>query len=51
MAADPENLDFKIAAMTHDDLMDVCDNEKQMRKKLLQMVSYFLPILASTLCL
>lgn len=39
MAADPDNLDFKIAAMTHEDLMEVCDNEKKMRKQLLQLVS------------
>ncbi|XP_052780089.1 lysine-specific demethylase 5A-like isoform X2 [Mya arenaria] len=37
MAADPDNLDFQIAAMTHQDLLDIADNEKKMRKKLLSL--------------
>lgn len=38
MAADPENLDFKIAAKTHEDLVSIVDMEKKLRKKLLELV-------------
>jgi hypothetical protein len=38
MAADPDNLDFKVAASTHEDLLGIADIEKQLRKNLLQMV-------------
>ncbi|XP_060607947.1 lysine-specific demethylase 5A-like isoform X1 [Ruditapes philippinarum] len=37
MAADPDNLDFKVAASTHEDLLGIADIEKQLRKNLLQM--------------
>ncbi|XP_052282476.1 lysine-specific demethylase 5A-like isoform X2 [Dreissena polymorpha] len=37
MAADPDHLDFQIAAMTHEDLLAVADNEKKMRKNLLAL--------------
>lgn len=39
MAADPDNLDFKIAATTHEDLLIVAETEKQLRKQLLALVN------------
>ena len=39
MAADPDNLDFKVAAKTHEDMLAIVDAEKKSRKKLLDMVS------------
>ena len=40
MAADPDNLDFKVAASTYEDLLTIADTEKQLRKNLLQMVCF-----------
>lgn len=49
MAADPDSLDFKIAAKTYEDLLAIADLEKQMRKKLLQMVREVMEMFIVTL--
>ena len=41
MAADPDNLDFRVAAKTHEELLAIVDEEKKLRKKLLDLVSGF----------
>ena len=38
MAADPDNLDFRVAARTHEELLNIVDDEKKLRKKLLDLV-------------
>ena len=38
MAADPDNLDFKVAAKTHEDLIVIVEEEKRLRRKLLDLV-------------
>eukprot|EP00106_Octopus_bimaculoides_P001838 XP_014769280.1 PREDICTED: lysine-specific demethylase 5A-like [Octopus bimaculoides] len=37
MAADPDSLDFHLAAATHKDMLVMVDNEKKLRKRLLDM--------------
>ena len=39
MAADPDNLDLKIAAGTYQDMLAIVETEKKLRKKLLDRVS------------
>ena len=39
MAADPESLDLALAAATHQEMLDIVDAEKRLRKKLLDRVS------------
>lgn len=37
MAADPDNLDFNVAAKTYEDLLVVAETEKELRRKLLDL--------------
>ncbi|CAI9725081.1 Hypothetical predicted protein [Octopus vulgaris] len=40
IAADPDSLDFHLAAATHKDMLVMVDNEKKLRKRLLDMIYY-----------
>ena len=42
MAANPDSLDLNLAAATHQDMLSMVDEEKKLRKKLLDRVSRIL---------
>ena len=46
MAADPDSLDLNLAAATHQDMLSMVEEERDLRKGLLDRVSYSLKILA-----
>ena len=39
MAADPDSMDFQLAAQTHQELLAIVENERVLRQKLLSLVS------------